>query len=199
MKFTKEEFEKNYSPKEEEVDELYNPDGDFGGDKPNKPYADITVDTPKSFDDTSDYDPDIPQTTDDFVQKTQNKGKWWVNVGYGGTPYSRGFKGTMVAENSDEVAKGKMLKMIKELLQNKTSDNEIVDKTSYSDVNRNNVPDIQELNNSVVISKTNEFLNTVNSNDLSGEDLGVIINHILTNVNLKDIPTDYKNLIKRNL
>tara|TARA_R110000772_G_scaffold17946_1_gene49837 strand:- start:71256 stop:72008 length:753 start_codon:yes stop_codon:yes gene_type:complete len=246
MKFSKKKFEEEYIPEEEQVEELFSPDGEFGGDTPHKPHSEIKTDTQKSFDDTSDFEPGVPQTGDDFASKTKNRSNWYGMTNMG-QPYGSGVNHAVYTENmikkalkkgikkfDDAYDKGKeefdrdeqawsdmkhkkkdkskvtwdnakfkessikerATKLVRELMQNRTDASDFVKNKNYSDVNRNSIPDIDELNNSVVISKTKGFVNSVNSNGLSGEDIGVVLDFILTNINLEEVPDDFKKMIQ---
>lgn len=196
MKISKRQFEEEYIKNEKEIEELYDPDGDFGGDMPELfVVAQITTDTPKSFDDESDFETDIPQTTDDFATITKNKSNIFpmYNMGY---PYKGASGGGFVAEGEiDEVAKEKMVKMIKELLSKRNSDREFVDTANTSDINNNNIKDINELD-ATVVAKTNEFVNAINNSDMSDEEFIVVMRHVFTELNGK-LSYRVKNEIKR--
>ena len=192
MKFSKKKFEEEYIPEEEQVEELFSPDGEFGGDKPHKPHSEIKTDTQKSFDDTSDFEPGVPQTGDDFASKTKNRSNWYGMTNMG-QPYGSGVNHAVYTESS---IKERATKLVRELMQSRSDANDFVKNKNYSDVNRNAIPDIDELDNSVVISKTKGFVNSVNGNGLSGDDIGVVLDFILTNINLEEVPDDFKKLIQ---
>jgi hypothetical protein len=190
MKFSKKDFDKNYKPKEKGVDELYSPDGDFGGDTPHKPHDEVKTDMGKAFDDESDFEKGIDQTSDDFASKTKNTAADFFGWN-SGTVTSMG--------GMAESTKGKLRKMAEEIVKN-SNNSTIVDKSNnYSDVNSNNISDIDELGKPVIISKVKGLIKSINSNQVNGEELGIITNYILQNLNLKEIPNNYKNIIKRNI
>ena len=95
------------------------------------------------------------------------------------------------------------MKKIIEDLASKGDDRDMVRRYKDSDVNRNEIPDLEELATTykkpIVAKKAQALLNTFEMNKLNGEEIGIVINYILTNVDLSDIPQDYKNLLKRNL
>ena len=195
MKFSKKKFEEEYIPEEEQVEELFSPDGEFGGDTPHKPHSEIKTDTQKSFDDTSDFEPGVPQTGDDFASKTKNRSNWYGMTNMG-QPYGSGVNHAVYTENT---IKEKTKKLVRELLHNRTNEKDLVQKSMGSDVNRNNIPDIQELENGVIISKTKEFVNSVSSNALSGDELGIVLNYIMGNLELSQVSNDYKRLLKQKI
>lgn len=195
MKITKKYFKEEYTPNEEVVEELFSPDGEFGGDTPNKPHQEIKTDTGKSFDDDSDFEPGIPQTSDDFASKTKNRSNWYGMTNQG-QPYGSGVNHAVYTEG-DMTERAK--KLVRELLQNRSNENDLVTNSQGSDVNRNEIPDIQEIENGVIISKTQEFVNSVSSNELSGDELGVVLNYIVANLNMSQVPNDYKRLLKQKI
>lgn len=195
MKITKKYFEEQYDPDEEVVEELFSADGEFGGDSPNHPHTEIKTDTQKSFDDDSDFEPGVPQTGDDFASKTKNRSNWYGMTNMG-QPYGSGVNHAVYTENT---IKEKTKKLVRELLHNRTNEKDLVQKSMGSDVNRNNIPDIQELENGVIISKTQEFVKSVSSNALSGDELGIVLNYIMGNLELSQVSNDYKRLLKQKI
>ena len=172
MKFTKKQFQKEYKGKE--VDELYKL-GDENSGTPNLPSnSQITTDTKKSnLDDFSYYEEDQPVDTDKVKANTKNVfmkqvSPFAFNMG---SPYIK-------EDNIEETAKEKMQRLVKELLQKRNNDNEFVNKISDLDINKNNVSDIDDLNNPDVSVATNDLINAINSSDLNDQELEIIFNHI---------------------
>ena len=196
MKFTKKEFEKNYLSKDKKVkkedndiEEIFDPNDDFGGDKPElAAISQITTNTQKSFDDESEYEEDIPTTGDDYATMTKNRLSRFHPFGPNmGNPWGIGGMYT----NEDE-AKGKMEDLIKELLNNYTSSRELVDKTSAEDVNDNNIMDIDEINKPEVITTMNKFISSVSGSELTEQELGTIMYHTIKTMSDKGV--DFKKM-----
>lgn len=206
MKFTKKEFEENYLSKDKKVkkddndiEEIFDPNDDFGGDKPElAAISQITTNTQKSFDDESEYEEDIPTTGDDYATMTKNRLSRFHPFGPNmGNPWGIGGMYT----NEDE-AKGKMEDLIKELLNNYTSSRELVDKTSAEDVNDNNIMDIDEINKPEVITTMNKFISSVSGSELTEQELGTIMYHTIKTmsdkgVDFKKMPRIIKDEIKK--
>ena len=198
MKFSKKKFKQDYLDNDKELDELYEPNDDFGGDKPElEVNSQVYTDTPKGFTDKSEYEEDIPTDTDKFKSNTKNTFKK-LNGPYGSNMGSFYAGGGGVSESED-----KMRDIIKELLKKRNDDRGIVDNGTTNDFNQNNVLDIDELDKPNIISTLNNFLGTIN-NDLSSDELGAIINHIFSyldslGLDLKNIPINIKNKIKNTL
>jgi hypothetical protein len=120
----------------------------------------------------------------------------------------------------DEVAKNMMRKIVEDMLTNKSKTNSgMVNKTNDSiitgkseksndtsmdskpntpDVNNDNIPDIKELNNKAITSNSINFINFITNTEIQGDERGIILNYILSNIDLSDISPNYKSiLIKR--
>lgn len=210
MKFKKKQFQKEYKSKVKNVEELYEPDDEFGGDKPNIPSASqITTDTQKAFDSKTDYEEDIPQTGDDYRAVAKNNANKHHPYGPNMGDYPYGYGSTRIKESDlDEAAKEKMEKIIRELLSKKDLDRDFVNKGSASDINNNNIPDIDEIEHSDSITTVNGLIeaiyNGVNTNKLDSEGVGVVLLHLVNElnkkrVNLHSIPEIIKKEIKSNL
>jgi len=186
MKITKQQFENTELSelgKDEQVDELHEPGGEeFGGDTPEfSPTSQITVSTQKTHTDKSKYKPgkgNGPQTLDKYIAQTRNE-----RQPYG--PYGRYSMGNYYGASANEshikeMGNDKMKEMIKELLKSKSNDREIVSQSNSNDLNNNNIIDINEIGIPDVISKTNEFIQTLNNNKDNFEDntLEIILQHI---------------------
>jgi hypothetical protein len=198
MKFTKEQFEKEYLKKKKDVDELYEPDDEFGGDKPElQSVSQVTTDTPKSFDDKSDHEEGQPIDTDTYSKNAKNKLSW--NKPFGGNMgnYTSSYtRGHVREDETNESAKDKMERMIRELLQSKNADRDIVKQSNSNDLNNNNIPDIDELKKPQVITTVNEFISAVTSSNLNDIEIKTVFNHLFKSldsngVNIDQIKTKY--------
>jgi hypothetical protein len=131
--------------------------------------------------------------------------------GVGGTAYSHGSvhaEGEEIEEveeigDIDEIAESKMKDMIENLIGDKNDNNGMVKTHRDSDVNRNEIPDLEELATThqkpIVAKKAQEILKTIEMNHLNGEEVGIVINYLLQNIDISQIPQDYKNLLRKNL
>lgn len=137
-------------------------------------------------------------TSDDHAKNAIQPNRYFY--GYGGSAYSHGRVNSESVE--DKIAESKMKKIIEDLT-NKGQDRDMVKRYKDSDVNRNEIPDLEELATTyqkpIVARKTQELLKSFDMNRLNGEEIGIVINYILNNVDLSEIPQDYKSLIRRNL
>lgn len=71
---------------------------------------------------------------------------------------------------------------------------------NIDDINNNDTPDMEDLSKQfskpITAGKTQELIDSIRKNNLNGEELGMVINHLLTNINLQAIPQPYKDKIK---
>lgn len=126
MKFSKKDFQKKYKP--EEVEELYDPKtGEIGGDTVVT-HNQVRVDTPVlPTDDTTDREQDIPQDTEKYAAQAKN-----TSADMGRSRFNMGTAYGYVREDEEEIndikesIKGKSRKAVKEMLNNKSNDGEIV-------------------------------------------------------------------------
>lgn len=200
MKFSKKDFEKNYNPKE--VEELYDPKkGEIGGDTVITQNQ-ITTDTPViPADNTSDRKKGISKDTDKHIVQTRNQGADLTRSPYQmGIPY-----GNYVAEeeNLEESAKDKMRKIVKELLQQKNDSMDLVKQGNFSDLNQNQINDIEELEDIHLTNLVNELINSLNqkSEEFKKKQIdviGVALNHLVIKLGNKMDPK-IKNIIKNSL
>lgn len=168
MKFTKKQFEETYVPGE--MDELYDPNsGEIGGDKPElEVVSQITTDTPKAFDDKSDYKQDIPLDGDKFAANTKNKSNTDLRFNQG-SPYGR--------SGSARIGESETRKMVEKFLHQRNSNNDFVDRSQD-----NEIGDEPQIDNIRVVTKTKEFLSAITS--LSDEDKKVVMDFIANKINL---------------
>ena len=171
------------------VDELVDDDGSI-------------IDGDESYQTTSQIKTAPAQTTDKFVHTAAQKFRY--PYGYMGTPYSHGDKDTMIGEDEQiDEAQLKMEKMVEDIITNKFSQKDMVNKQNISDVNRNNIPDLDELsskfNKQNISSSVQTLINGISKESLSGEEKAIILNYIIQNVGTKEIDNDYKKILKSKL
>jgi len=177
---------KSPKPKKIDLDELVDADGSpIEGDR--NPVNNSEIETAPQ------------QTTDDFANSAIQPNRYFY--GLGGTAYSHG-QHIQAESEKNRVAEEKMKKIIEDLT-NKSGDREMVKRYKDNDVNRNEIPDLEELSTKyqkpIVAKKAQELLKTFEMNQLTGEEIGIVINYILTNINIADIPMDYKSLLRKSI
>jgi len=144
----------------------------------------------------------IPQTTDDFAAQAIQPRNWWWSMSYG---YGQGAsRAPSLAGNlgeGDDITENNVNKMVEDILKRRSNNQDMVAKSNASDVNRNEIPDIDDLsdNQMIVVGKMRDFIETINSNNLSGEEIGIVLNYLMMNIETSQIPRDYKNIIRKGL
>ena len=198
MKFTKKQFKKNYNTKKvnskanskvnkdtsklkdnkaEEVDESL-----YGLKLGNTPISlsQIYTDTQALPGDTSsDFETDIPITTNKYATNAKNKGADMARGGNMGVRW--GVNNENVTE-LDEASRDKMKDMVQELLKQKTKENDFVTSDQYNDTNANNQPDLREVKDINLINKTEEFLKVLANAEK--EDVEIVLHHLKTNIKI---------------
>jgi len=195
MKYTKKEFKENYKPKD--LDELYDASGgEIDGDTPIITTTQVTSFTPKIPGDDStnrELSKDGPITLNKYIAQTRNTSAEPYHGFPGGMPYGVG--GVYESEGIVEMAKQRVKNMLEDLV-NKNQNNGMVTTDKYSDFNQNKIPDIQEIEDETVIDKTTSFLESIKSlND--SEKLAIVMNYILTNVDMSELSKNHKNILKK--
>lgn len=181
---------KKYKPKskKKELDELVDADGspiggDNGGDR--NPTNDSEIETAPHA------------TSDDHANAAIQPNRHFNGLDGGAYSHGAHVRGESV---EDRIAEAKMKKIIEDLT-NKDNDREMVKRYNNNDVNRNNIPDIEELSTTfkkpIVAKKAQGLLDSFGMNRLNGEEIGIALNFILTNIDTNSIPQDYKNILKK--
>lgn len=187
---------KKYKPKakkskKEDLEELVDADGSPIGDGEG---------SDRGIANNSEIETAPQGTSDDHARNAIQPNRYFY--GFGGTAYSHGHRVQAAESVEDKLAETKMKKIIEDLT-NKAGDRDMVKRYKDTDVNRNEIPDLEELATTfkkpIVAKKAQALLGSFDMNRLNGEEIGIVINYILTNVDLSDIPQDYKNLLRRNL
>jgi hypothetical protein len=188
---------KKYKSKEE-IDELVDADG-----------------SPIEGDEEHNNDTEIwtapQQTSDDLASKAIQPSRFYY--GADGTPYSRGSRtgsqkegeendGESLNEKEelDEAAE-KLKKMVEDIVSKQMNNSGMVRKATSPDVNRNDIPDIDELRNSnpTAASHTKIFVDDIIRTPLTGDEAAIIINYILNNIDNSDMSIDYKRILKNKI
>jgi len=132
------------------------------------------------------------ETSDDFEQTATQPNRFYYT--YAGSPYSRGIR----VHESDMIRD-----VIESMLKSKDNKDDIVKRYNDVDVNQNKILDIEELqserNKPIVVKKTKDLMNSIDKNNLNGEEVGMVLNFIISNLKTDEIPQIYKKEIKNNL
>lgn len=174
-------FKKKIFEKIKDINELVNSDGSaIEGDRNVTNNSEIeTGPIQKPFNDNSDYEKGMSTTTDRASRYRQPNN--WSKY-FGGTAYSHGVR------NSSTLYEDKL----DEFLNSKSNDNELLSKND-------NILDLEKLGNPAAINKVKEFLSVIGNNNLNGEQVAIMLNNIVSNINTKTIPNNYKNILIKKL
>lgn len=180
MRFKKKYF-KEYKPisdYRDNLEELVNLDGgEIEGDYTQTNDSQIqTGPVNKPFNDISDFIKGLPTTTNKLAQYV-NPRNWWTLYlkGFGGrTGAGRVFEDSEHVEMNEEATEA-IKKLVRELLNKRNLDLDLVDRVGSSDINQ--TPNLSTLNPEVS-SSVNDLVTKLNSGDISSSDRDMIIKFI---------------------
>lgn len=182
---------------ENTLDELVDSDGNFiSGDETYKTTSQVRT-APQ-------------QTTADYAASAIQPRRYFGGGfdGGGGTPYSHGSTvavGESVEKEVPLEEKEKMKSIIEDILDKKNKEDDLVGKdVRYSDLNKNKIPDIEDLGGEKydqysVSTKTRDLVDSINKNELSGEEIAITLNFILNNINVEEVPANLRRILKRKI
>jgi hypothetical protein len=194
--FKKKDFKEQYvdseTIEEENIDELINGDGALVGDETKMASSDSEIWTDSPFTGDEEADQGAPTTTDDHVNNTRQKRKYPWGYGYAANGINT------VRESEKILAKERMGDLIEDIMSDKSNSNDFVRGNQPQDINRNDIPDITDIttNNQALANSIESAIKMVNAQGIKGESLGVVLNYILSNVDVSSLPQDYKRILK---
>ena len=154
-------------------------------------------------------DKGLALTTNKHMANAIQPRNWWWSMTYGygqgsgtgASPVASNLGETESLEESELAAEQNMKNMVEDILSKKSKNSEIVKKRWNVDVNRNNVPDIEDLSDTqmIVVGKLNDLIDSMGSTNMNGEELGITLNYFLSSIDTTQIPSDYKNIIRKQL
>lgn len=177
-------YEKNLKEDKDVIDELVNKDGSpIEGDDQ---HTNTKITVPNG------------QTTDDFVDATRQGnrlGRVFNQVGIRR-------ENVELQTELDEIAKAKMEGMLEDLVT-KSTPNTIVDRPVFApeiDETTGEIPGLDELKDTFekpILARKISFLTDMLSNEnVNGDEKAIILNHILTHMDLSDVSTNHKAKLK---
>jgi len=102
----------------------------------------------------------------------------------------------------DESQIDEMKSLVDEIIRNKKDNKGIVKKSNEQDIMGDiniSIPDVSELKQfhekPMVIRKMDNFLDLVHKEGLTGEELAIVLNHIINNVSIDEISEEHKEII----
>lgn len=188
MQFSKKDFQEKYNPKKkihvektntDDIEELYDPNkGEIGGDTVIT-HNQVGTDTPViPGDNTTDRKKGMSKTIDKHISQTRNPTATFGRGGEMGTYYGATGNGNGIREDKlKESPKDKMRRMVKELMDARTKENDFIQK------NTNQTPSLEQLNDVALEAKVDDLLTTLL--DKSPDEVGIVLNYITYNIENK--------------
>jgi hypothetical protein len=131
-----------------------------------------------------------PETSREFAMFTAQGPRYYYTPHYGASKiYTR-----------ESIAENKMKSMIEDLVKNKTSDYDVMSKDiSQNDMSTNIIPDLSTLKSEYqkpIISRKAKYLGDMMEREgVSGEEIAIVINHLLSTIDVEKIPSNYKKIL----
>lgn len=128
-----------------------------------------------------------PETSREFAMYTAQGPRYYYTPHYGA---SRVY-------TKESVAEGKMKNMIEDIISKNYYDRDMVNKNDDFDINE--IPSISHLKTDhqrpIIARKTKYLSDMIEREGVSGEEISIILNHILSVVDVEKIPDNYKKLL----
>jgi len=51
----------------------------------------------------------------------------------------------------------------------------------------------------IIVGKLKDLIDSIGSSNLSGEEVGIVLNFLLGNIDSSQLPSDYKNILRKQL
>jgi hypothetical protein len=104
------------------------------------------------------------------------------------------------SKDLEEAANYKMKNVIEDIFTKKKFDDDMVKSYRDNQIRMNGIPPLDTIRdtNPILIRKVSVLKDIIDKNDATGEEKAVIINHLL-DMNLADIPREYKEELKKKL
>lgn len=140
------------------------------------------------------------KTTDDFVRNsTQGPEAYFI---YGGPYYGINYTRVVNEEEDVNESEDTMKSLVDEIIRNKKDNNrDVVRRMREEDIMSEplSIPDISELKDvhekPIVIRKINSLLDLIHKEDLRGDELAIVLNHLVSNLDLNTLSEEYRELI----
>lgn len=156
------------------MDEFVDADGSFikGDYNPNKRETFVGINR--------------PETSREFAMYTAQGPRYYYTPHYGASKvYTR-----------ESIAENKMKGMIEDIVKGKYNDYDVVDK---NDINTNEIPDISLLKTQyekpIIARKAKYLADMMEREGITGEEIAIVINHLLSIVEIEKIPANYKKIL----
>lgn len=163
------------------------------------PGSGYNIDMDDAMTQTGDNEEGFPTTRDDAVkQQRQGTRRFFTNghlhIGESDEE-DEGLKTEL-----EESSKNNVKKMLEDIISKKDIDSTIVNRLRDNEFRRNGIPPLEAMkdSNPIVVRKVNLLKDILTRNTVSGEEKGIIINSLL-DMDMYDIPSEYKEELKKKL
>lgn len=109
-------------------------------------------------------------------------------------PKNKRIKVKNIRKKIKEASKSKMEDMVEDIVNKKIAKDVL-------DVKKNGIPDIDVVSdeNPILVRKLKNLIDIISLNQATGEQKGVILNFLLNNTDMADIPREYKEELKKKI
>jgi len=169
---------------------------------PAKSYGEISVGT--------DYMADEKSYKEKMVDKVEKAKERFSRNQFGKTPKKHGnpdsYRNKMIdkvekaKERIKEASKHKMEEYVEDIV-NKRISKDVLSKSNVSgDIRKNGIPSVDIIGeeNPVLIRKVKNLIDIIEKNQATGEEKGIILNYLISNIGTSDIPQEYKQEMFKN-
>lgn len=131
---------------------------------------------------------DRPETSSEFSMFTAQGPRYYYTPHYGASRvYTR-----------ESVANNKMKSMIEDIIGKNYLDNDVIDKQN-NDYETEEIPNLQHLKidhqRPIIARKTKYLGEMMEREGVTGEEMAIVVNHLLSLVDISTIPNNYKKII----
>lgn len=129
-----------------------------------------------------------PETSREFSMFTSQGPRYYYTPHYGASKvYTR--------ESISDISESKMKNMIEDIVKNKF-DNDVIHR---EEINYEVIPDLKKLKDEyqrpIIARKTKYLADMMEREGVSGEEIGIVLNHLLSVIEIDKIPYNYKKIL----
>lgn len=101
----------------------------------------------------------------------------------------------------EDKSKQKMEEYVEDIVTKKFSKDVLSKVKSSDDIRRNGVPDVEVIaqENPVLVRKVKNLIDVIEKNQATGEQKGMILNYLINNIGMVDVPSEFKQEMAKKL
>lgn len=127
-----------------------------------------------------------PETSREFAMFTAQGPRYYYTPHYGASKvYTR-----------ESIAENKMKGMIEDIVKGKYNDYDVIGK---SDFEPSQIPDLNYLKTEhqrpIIARKAKYLSDMIEREGVSGEEIAIVLNHLLSTINVEEMPSNYKKIL----